>query len=367
MTKKYITVLVYCILCMTALLVLLYAYSPVSKEISPAGFERKFLITDPLAKPAVLDLKYNSYYLSGASRKEIYLGNSSAPLHMLILRPEDLPDSQHVNLQIRLDGIVESEKIVDPERLRLTVDSPYFFLMHNTMPMILRGEIGKWNDVKSCIGKRKYYFEEAVPIHTSSFALRSYSKSNEGFELAKSSTDTFRYAYPLLEKQIDGLFCVDGKLHYNKQTNQLVYVYHYRNQFIVADTNLNLLYRGQTIDTFSVARIQVAKIGNDENSMLSAPPAHINAKSSVSEKYLFIHSNLMANNEDTNRFTNSSVIDVYDLSDGQYCYSFYISNYQGKRLVDFRVFGSYLAAIFDHYLILYSFSLPGEKMDFGET
>src|SRR5690606_14246049 len=95
-----------------------------------------------------------------------------------------------------------------------------------------------------------------------SFALRSYSMKSKGYELAKEQTDSpyFAFEYDILEKQIDGLFSVNGMLHYNKELNRVVYLYSYRNQFMVLDTAMRLLYRANTLDTIAHAHIKVAHI-----------------------------------------------------------------------------------------------------------
>src|SRR5690606_29648613 len=98
----------------------------------------------------------------------------------------------------------------------------------------------------------------------------------------------------ILEKQIDGSFCVDGDLLYNPNTNSLVYVYRYRNQFMHLDTTLNTLFKGYTIDTISKVKIKVseAKTANGIKFILSSPPLIVNKKSYASGNYLFIHSNI---------------------------------------------------------------------------
>jgi hypothetical protein len=148
------------------------------------------------------------------------------------------------------------------------------------------------------------------------------------------------------------MFCVEGKIHYNKSQNQMIYIYNYRNEFIVTDSNLNLTYRGHTIDSFRHAQIKIAKT-KDNESMMSRPPMQTNGRSCISEKYLFVQSNLLANNESIESFTNNTVIDIYELENGRYIKSFYIPGYENTKSEDFQVIGNQLLAIHDRHLITY--------------
>jgi hypothetical protein len=123
------------------------------------------------------------------------------------------------------------------------------------------------------------------------------------------------------------------------------------------DTNLNLQYRGKTIDTVSKAKIKVARVSSDNSLTMAAPPLTVNANSCVSHNWLFVHSNLQAKNENAEMFNAASVIDVYNLNNGVYKCSFYIPDYGNKKIRDFWVSGNNLFALNDHYLTTYSLNL----------
>jgi hypothetical protein len=146
---------------------------------------------------------------------------------------------------------------------------------------------------------------------------------------------------------------VDGTLHFDKETNRLIYLYFYRNQYSVMDTNLNLLYRGNTIDTVSRAKLKIAAIASDNSENLAAPPVFVNKYSCIAGDLLLLNSNLLSKNEDPEIFAKTSVIDVYSLKDRSYKFSFYIPDYRGKKLRGFRVFGKRLFVLFDHYVLSY--------------
>jgi len=162
-------------------------------------------------------------------------------------------------------------------------------------------------------------------------------------------------AYDLLEKQIDGLFCTDGMLHYDRATSQMIYVYFYRNQFLCMDTSMNLLFRGNTIDTIGHARIKVARIESENSITLAGPPAIVNRRSYACQNRLFVNSSLMGKNEDPDEFNSNSVIDVYDLGkEGKYIMSFYLPDYQGYKMKMFAASRNEFIAIHGRYLIRYN-------------
>lgn len=298
-----------------------------------------------------MDLEVNSFYIAGYDKENIFFGNSTGPFHLLMTNAL-LTDSQHVMLKI-----IDLDSVIQPRRFRLSVDSPYFFLSHGTLPIILKGNISSW-EAKPVDKGNTGYFVESVPISSSSFAFRSYNLQTKGNELAKQAFNApFEFKSDLLQKQMDGVFCVDGKSHYNKSLNIFIYLYYYRNEFILADSNLNLINRMHTIDTFSHVMVKVAQIEtknkNVNESMLSSPPTRTNGRSCTYGQYLFIQSPLLAKNESTQDFIEGSIIDVYNLKTGGYVSSFYLPNYKNQQPTDFQVMENHLVAIYSQFLVLY--------------
>ncbi|WP_431244488.1 hypothetical protein ACQ9BO_09335 [Flavobacterium sp. P21] len=79
------------------------------------------------------------------------------------------------------------------------------------------------------------------------------------------------------QKQLDGVFDTDGRLLYDETTQKIVYVYFYRNQFIAAGKDAELISRSRTIDTTSHARLKVSYVKNSTERKMSAPPYIVNA------------------------------------------------------------------------------------------
>lgn len=303
-----------------------------------------------------IDIEANSFYIAGGTASNFYLGNFTAPLIVQILDSR-LKTRNQVHLVI---DEIEKYKFW---ALRLKVDSPFFQIADGAVPVVFGGDIKTWSGRRYMYDSA--YFVDYSPINFREFAIRSLSSKTKGYVLGIQRADTpfVNLNLKVLEKQIDGKFCVDGMLHFDKYLNKIVYLYHYRNQFIVLDRDLNVNYKGNTIDTISHAQIQISDISSNQNQTHSKPPLLVNRRSCVFKNYLLVNSNLMAKNELRETFDESSVIDVYDLSNRTYAFSFYIPEFKGNKMRDFQVFDGILLVLFDHYAMTYKLS----KKYFNQT
>jgi hypothetical protein len=311
----------------------------------PSSFLRAFP-PHPAIQETSYDIGFNSYYIAGVSENSLYLGNYTAPLHLLVFN-STLTDSQHVKISI---PNIERETFWS---VRVKIDSPYFYVADGARPRIYSGGINTWHGNRTPYDSA--YFVDFVPINSRSFAIRSLSSESNEYVLGKESIRSphVQLKPGLLEKQIDGQFCVDGMMHYDKKTSRLVYIYFYRNQFVVMDSSLNLKFRGRTIDTTRVAKIKIATISANHSKTMAAPPLLVNKLSCIYDKWLFINSDLMAKNESHKVFDKVSVIDVYNLATKQYAFSFYLSHYTHRKVKDFRVWNNKLFALFDHFVVVF--------------
>jgi hypothetical protein len=309
----------------------------------PNGFRRK-LSGLVLQEPKVLDIQFNSYYPAGVTADKIYLGNVTAPLHLLAV-DSGLTNASRLTIAVQEDLRIEAT--------RITIDSTNFYMGDLVSYDFYRGSLGDLTASRYMYDS--VFFAEAVPISPSTFAIRTFASDAREYVLARETS------YPphisrvpgLLEKQVDGLFCTDGMLRYDQESNRLVYLYYYRNEFVCMDTALKLIYRANTIDTTTRAKIEVVEIESEKSLTLGSPPLIVNKKSCVSGGLLFVNSNLMANNEYKEKFNDASVIDVYSLADGKYRISFYLPTYENQKIKYFMVHGDRLIAVYAHYLLSY--------------
>lgn len=325
--------------------VILYAMSDYVRN-RPGSFYRVFP-PHPVIEVYTKGVSLNGYKIIGIASNLFYLWSANKPLEILELDYT----LNHITMN---EVSIESSHLVQYHNIVASVQGPYFFIADGTVPYIYRGEIGTWSAKRFMYDST--YFLDMVPISKASFVLRSVAADKSKCVLIRQSRSQPHVIVndELLEKQIDGFFCTDGMLNYNQKLNNIIYVYYYRNQYLVIDANLDLRYKGTTIDTFSIARVQTSVIrnGNYLSNRLSTPPPEVNKHSCVYEDWLFVHSKVLSRNEDAKLFAKASTIDVYDLNENMYMFSFYIYDRFNEKMRDFRVMDGRLVAIFDNSVLV---------------
>jgi len=344
MTKKLTLWIVGCFILSIGIVVGLLALSKDIRE-QPGSFLRQYP-PHPVIESKSIKLADEHYYFAGATRDKIYVANTLKPLEILEIN-SDMSDTSVVHLKI--DNI-EKQKYF---RITVRIDSPYYYFMDGAIPYIYRGNITDWKGGPYM--KDSTYFIDAIPISSGSFVLQAMSAKTREYALGKMDVNSkeVKLNHDLLKKQFDGTFDVDGSFSYSKKSNRLVYVYYYRNQFIVMDTNLNLDYQGNTIDTFKIAQVKTAEVYSEKVVKLSAPPIITNKDHTIYGQWLLIHSLLPAKNEYMKYFHKASIIDVYDLTSNSYQFSFRIFDQDGEKIKDLRVVGNRLYVLFQNSLLSY--------------
>jgi hypothetical protein len=292
-------------------MITLYALS--DKIVHQPGNFLRIYEKSAAIKSNEMDLGVNSWYIAGIADDHVYLGNYLYP-PLLLVTNISLTDSQYVNIKFRDKEIT---KLSQNSKIRLY--PPYFYISDGSTPALYRGKIEEW--VADRFMYDSVFFDHTEIIAPSSVAIRTHNKDTE-IVLGKvqNLTPHLSLAPGLLQKQIDGVFCTDGMLRYNETLHRLIYTYFYRNEYVVYDTNLNLDYRGHTIDTISRAQIK--------------------------------------KNDFTRTFDVLAIIDVYDLRDNTYRFSFSLDQYDDKtKLREFQVYNNkFLIAIYGSHLI--KFDIP---------
>lgn len=315
------------------------------------NFVRRFP-KHPLEKYAELNLTYNSYYFAGMDSATIYLGNVTAPLHVAVV------DSKLRSNKYAVISLQDSK--MKFRALKLHVSDSLFFLSDGFVPAILKGHTRDWNG--SLWFWEKTFFFHAVPAGDETVAIRSLSSGGSGNVLGLvKENDSVRFSDKLLQKQIDGLFDTDGVLCYNKELQKIIYLHYYRNEFTVINRDLSLSYRGHTIDTVTKANIKVAHLKKENKTTLAEPPLLVNKDAVTYGRYLFVHAGLRGRFESAKMWDKAAVIDVYDLVNDLYVFSFYIPHTNRGRMKAFRVYGNNVAVLTENYLTTYTLSAPEYK------
>ncbi|MFH6967760.1 MauE/DoxX family redox-associated membrane protein [Flavobacterium sp. FlaQc-28] len=328
----------------TAAIVILYIWSDRIMH-----YENPFIRRYPNHAATALaekDIKFNSYYFAGTSNGRIYLGNSTAPLQLLSF---DMTLNNS-----RIDRITFDPGKIPFKMVRIAVKDKYFYLKDGSVPVIFRGVTADWKINKKLDGI--HYFDQAEPIDSTAVVFRS----NNGKNLANilgvfkaGSQKKIEYKETLLQKQIDGVFDTDGKLLYAENPDRIIYLYYYRNEFIVAGKEGDLKFRGNTIDTITKAKIKVSYLENHTVRKMSAPPLIVNANAAVCRNLLFVYSKIKGKHEIGKLWDQACIIDVYDLTKNTYLLSFPVYNIGSQRLKNFVVTPSHLYGLIGSEIVVY--------------
>ncbi len=275
----------------------------------------------PIRDEKAVDLEINSYYFAGMTDGQIYLGNSTAPL---LITQIDTALTNKKAVKIELDNVDHSFRYI-----QLQVKPPHFYFYDGTVPVIYRGHLG--DTTAHTVSINDCYFSQLQVIDSVNFAFRAQSSQTKSWVLGTLNLEAapnIRLAQSLLEKQVDGIFDTDGQLLYDDASRELVYIYYYRNQFLIMDQELNLLQELNTIDTASRAKVQVRTLSDGRHKM-DAPRLQVNKASMVHRQVLFNVSNLMGRFESRELWNRTSVIDLYRTNQQEYLGSFYVHD-RGK-------------------------------------
>ncbi|MFD2938481.1 MauE/DoxX family redox-associated membrane protein [Flavobacterium sp.] len=308
------------------------------------NFVRRF--SGKAAKMNEINLQFNSYYFAGTMKDKIYLGNYTAPLKITVF---------DTLLQKRDEFKINPTRTDFPfQSVQVRILPPNFYLIDGSVPVIYKGLIKDWKAYVKWNGYNTFSHYQLVD--STNLVFRS-NASRKGESILGSlyfgDQPRLHFNEKLLQKQIDGIFDVDGTLHYDHELQRLVYIYLYRNEFIVADSTLNLSYRGKTIDSVNKVQIKVATVTSRAERKLAAPPLIVNKASAVCKNLLFVNSALLGKYEPSEMWKEASIIDIYDLNTNSYKGSFYIYHIKNEKLKSFFVHNDNFYGIIGKYLVHY--------------
>tara|TARA_R110000851_G_scaffold310283_2_gene470021 strand:- start:20249 stop:21727 length:1479 start_codon:yes stop_codon:yes gene_type:complete len=323
---------------------LLFAFSE-KKIHRNNAFQRRY-IPHPIDKIHNFDLQYSSYYFAGAGSGKVYLGNTTAPLLMTVI---DTSFRDTTTTMIKLD-----QMDIPYRAVKVHVIPPKFYVTDGTVPIILQGDITNWKATTKM--QRDYYFNHAYPINSNKLAVQSSSAINgENIIGTIDIEDTLKgtFSTELLEKQDDGVFDTDGKLIYSARLDKLIFIYYYRNQYLVANKNLDLGFRGKTIDTISRAQLHISENTSRQQRKLGGNSILVNRNIATADKFLFIDSPRLGKLEPEAMFDDANIIDVYDLLDQNYRFSFYLYEHKEEKAREFIIVDGIFYALQGNEIVAY--------------
>lgn len=312
------------------------------------SYHNKFvrrLSSSPITKTMDFDLKLRSYYFAGADESNIYLGNTTSQLLMTVV---DTALNKTTTHRIALDSTD-----LPFRSLTIKVAAPYFYIYDGSVPCIFRGSVKDWKAKLYKSGTE--YFSFAVPIDSSAMAVRVQQRGKGESVIGRVDllSNKTSVNHKLLQKQIDGVFDTDGSLLYSSGMDRIVYLYAYRNQFTVADPDLSLDFRGNTIDTMANANIELVDLKERGERKFAKRPLLVNKRAAVYDNLLFVNSNIPGRYERLEMWKLASIVDVYDMPARRYLESFYIYDVDGRKMHDLIVHRDKLYALAGNRLISY--------------
>lgn len=291
-----------------------------------------------LIKPQhTVELNFNSYYLSGSSNEKIYLGNYTDPLHLLEI--DTLGNKKDIQ-------IIFHNRNLPFQMVGIETNEDYFYLMDGTVPCVFRGNVLDWKITRRL--DKIPGFTAARVIDSNTIVVRNNRGKNRANILGifqGGTQQSGQYSPNLLKRQIDGIFDTDGLLLYNQDLQRIIYLYYYRNQFIVADKKGSLISEGRTIDTISKAKIKVGYLQQGTERQMAAPAYKVNSAVATKAHLLLVHSMVQGQYDSDNLWKQSSIIDVYSLKNNSYLFSFSIPDENGNKIKNLLMTRAHLYAM----------------------
>lgn len=295
------------------------------------------------------ELPFNSYYFVGSDSSYVYLGNYTAPYHLL-------RTDYHLK---KLDTITLTPlKGYEKASLKLALHYPDFYLYNGRVPILFKGSMRDWKVTEKT--DNLPYFSQAWPISGSNIAFKG-NRSGSGATVIGVITLHNEVSSKLLDSLVvpvkggDGVFDLDGTFLYDRQKEQLLYVHRYFNRIVATDLSGKVLFRSRTIDTVSEPKTVVRKFNNNTLMKMATMPPYVNRNATTSEGILYVESALRGKYEDRKSREIASTIDAYDLqSQGPYLYSFYIPIHNGARMRDFIIGNGKVIVLYEDELVCYT-------------
>ncbi|KXO01252.1 hypothetical protein LS48_01960 [Aequorivita aquimaris] len=309
----------------------------------------------PIVPKDTFDIRYNSYYFAGGNDKQFYLGNFTAPKQVLQVS-YNFTDTTYSYIQLPKSNI-------DYKYPRLRIIDSTFFLFDGTVPIVHTGSIKDWGVQKTF--HPKAYFTFAEPIDFKTLIIRSVSSDTGNNILGIIELDSIpkvKLQPDILQGNLDGYFDRDGQLLFNNQLYKMIYVYYYKNQFLVGTPKLTDIQIYNTIDTIKEPQIDVKELQSSQQKQLGGKSVRVHGLVATYGNYLFINSDRLGRYETDDILKNASIIDVYNIREQTYDFSFYLYHDPTEKLLSFWLMKRQLYALMGNRL--YHFKLKDEFLDY---
>ncbi|WP_312322501.1 MauE/DoxX family redox-associated membrane protein [Soonwooa sp.] len=343
---KYIS-LIFCVIIFSSVSVFLM-YLQSEKELRKNNkFTRRY-IPHALEDEVKLDISYNSFYFMGQDSMNIYLGNTTAPLNITIVK-KNL--SSFSKFRIPLDTKSHQFKSI-----KVTWKTPNYYIYDGSVPIIYKGTIED-KQTLSIQSYRDMYFDELIIISDNYFLFRSQGTQFKNFVIGTFQNQHLNLKYDILGTQKTGYIENDGILLFDNQQSKSVYLYYYKNEFIVLNNVTDQNNRLKLISYYKEQKTEKIKLP-DGSTKIKNPLQQTVKNAFVSNNILFVNSNSKAMYDGVMQWNKASIIDLYKINQQYYYGSFLVSNRHGEKVRDILVAGEYLYILIGNEIVKYHFAQP---------
>ncbi|QQX76467.1 MULTISPECIES: MauE/DoxX family redox-associated membrane protein [Aequorivita] len=309
------------------------------------AFQRRYL-PHPIEKIGEFSLDYDTFYLAGYADSIAYLGNFGAPLY---LTTNNIITKEQKVLPLELN-----DESLPYKKIKIRVKPPIITLADGTVPVVLQGDMDDLTLSKTPF--HSIYFTQFVTIDSIRQGIVTVDAKSAnklvGLTSKINGTDTF-FKPTKLRTALSEPFADDGLLTWNEDLNYFLYTYYYKNKYEVFDQDLNFIRTGSTIDTVNKPLLHVTYSKKEDMYTLGGKSITINRLSTSANNYLFINSDRLGRFEDEGPLKSASIIDVYNIIENSYNFSFYLYHQPGTKLYDFQVYNNVLIALAKNKLFIY--------------
>lgn len=294
-----------------------------------------------------IELPYNSYYLAGVSGSTVYLGNVTAPAHVLTCSMDDF-ELKQLNLILNPSDsfIYHSPKI--------KIYGEDVFLYDGTVPVLFKGTLNTNKFDRPLIPP--FHFINLETDFKGSFLSSSLNPQKKQIEIQYSIIDSFSWKkYSKIEFDItnENPFISDGHLVYNHQLSKYIYMYYYQNKIVLISSDFSHIEKMKTIDSSKVSMPKIFKSNNQNTYKIIEKPFVLQNTAATYGSYLFVKSERIGLFEPKEMLSQACIIDVYNIENKHYLFSFYLYDFKKERIKSFLVSEDKLIGITNKYLVFY--------------
>lgn len=310
------------------------------------GFERRWL-NESLSLNNSVKIDKAITRICGATANHYFLAGRNPQFLLLLNNNLQVTDTQFFNIRVNEDIL---------SRNMIFVDSPSVSLHAYNKSQVFSGKLNGFliDSFRLPTG----IVLRSDRISKNKIVTRSLDSTGEhqDFEIFEINRSKALYKSSIISSEESDGWDSDGQVKYDSSTKRLFYIQYYKNRFYCIDTNLNLVYKGRTIDTVQFNNITYKAIIEKDGSKLVPTKARVATNRSfwVNNGFIYVLSGLRADNESLNSFREASIFDVYSGSNGEYVGSFSIPNLSHGKLIDVLITKDEFLVLFSGYLASYT-------------